>query len=196
MTDSCRRPTMGTLRYKVRAPKNGVEGRAIAALHKRYGSVARIAPNEADIPDGVSLQPRPYRKWRLLEKSHIPKRRCGRFPTISSALDPVHRAIVAKAVPPLFAQQAIAKGRTAVQKVTDAMVVELQRRKADADGATVGVLNLFRAVAMDAVTVYLLGEAFGSVGQGRLTTTSFIDKFVFSGRFFYLAGRIFDFVDN
>ncbi|KAH7473333.1 hypothetical protein HZ326_0781 [Fusarium oxysporum f. sp. albedinis] len=33
----------------------GVECRVIGSLHKRYGPVVRIAPNEVDVSDGAAL---------------------------------------------------------------------------------------------------------------------------------------------
>lgn len=174
---------------------SGIECRTIAALHKKYGPVIRIAPNEIDISDGAAIQPVYIKNGGFLKSPIYRNFDIDGFPTIFSVLDPEHRAVRAKAVAPIFAQQAIAKGRPAVQNVVDAMVAELERRKSDADGGPVDVLNLFRALAMDIVTVYLFGESFNGVGKGRFGATDFVDNFVAGGRFFYLPGWIFNHVD-
>lgn len=58
----------------------------------------------------------------------------------------------------MFAHQRIAKGKPDADKVLDAFVAEMKRRKAEANGAPVDVLNLFRALALDTVTAYLFRE--------------------------------------
>lgn len=76
------------------------------------------------------------------------------------------------------------------------MIAKLQRRKVNAHGRPTDVLNLFRALAMDTVTLYLFGQSFDSVGEDTLSATAFIDKYVAGCRFFYLPGWIYDFVDS
>ncbi|KAH7214603.1 cytochrome P450 [Fusarium oxysporum] len=116
--------------------------------------------------------------------------------TIFSALDPAHQAPKAKAVAPMFAHQRIAKVKPDVDKVLNAFVAEMKRRKAEANGAPVDVLNLSRALALDTVTAYLFREYFNGIDKGRLCVTEFINNFVAGGRIFYLPGWLYDFVDE
>ncbi|KAK3373968.1 cytochrome P450 [Lasiosphaeria ovina] len=175
---------------------SGVECRTIAALHEKYGPVVRIAPNEVDISDGVAIYPVYIRNGGFLKSPIYQNYDVNGSVTIFSGLDPGHRAIRAKAVTPIFAQKAVASGRPAVQSVADGMVTELERRKDEACGEPVDVLNLFRALALDTVTTYLCGESYGSVGKQRLSATAFVDDFVAGGRFFYLPGWIFNHVSD
>ncbi|PTB66693.1 cytochrome P450 [Trichoderma citrinoviride] len=173
----------------------GIECRALAALHKKYGPVIRIAPNEIDICDGAAVPP------IYIDNGGFPKHPAYRnfdidgFPTIFSATDNAHRAVRAKAVAPLFAQQAINNGKPAMQGIIDATLSELGRRKSLAEGRPVDLLDLFRCMAMDVMTKYLVGECFNSVGSERLSATGFVDSFAAAGRFFYLPSWFFSAVD-
>ncbi|OAX78227.1 hypothetical protein ACJ72_07469 [Emergomyces africanus] len=210
----------------------GIECRTITALHKRYGRVVRIAPNEVDISDGAALQPIYVKNGGFVKSPVYAHYDIDGFQTIFSGMDPVHRAVRAKAVAPVFAQQAVIRGREVVLRVVDAAVTELERWKEAAAAASaasdptppavVDILNLFRSLAIDAVSVYLFGESFNSLNnsnnhnnnnndtdnnntnnnnnnnntRSRLTATPFVDNFAAGGRFFYLPGWIFNHVDH
>ncbi|KAH7158507.1 cytochrome P450 [Fusarium sp. MPI-SDFR-AT-0072] len=88
------------------------------------------------------------------------------------------------------------KSKLDVDKVLDAFMAEMKRRKAEANGAPVDVLNLSRALALDTVTAYLFGEYFNGIGKGGLCVTEFINNFIAGGHFFYLPGWLYDFVDE
>ncbi|KAI1026590.1 hypothetical protein LB505_000872 [Fusarium chuoi] len=174
----------------------GVECRVIDSLHKKYGPVVRIAPNEVDVSDGAALNLIYIKNGGYMKSPIYRNYDVNGFETIFSALDPAHRAPRAKAVAPMFAHQRIAKGKPDVDKVLDSFVAEMQRRKDESNGAPVDVLNLSRALALDTVTAYLFGECFNGISNGRLRVTEFINNFVAGGRFFYLPGWFYDFVDE
>ncbi|KAG5809646.1 hypothetical protein H9Q74_005481 [Fusarium xylarioides] len=174
----------------------GVECRVIDRLHKKYGPVVRIAPNEVDVSDGAALSLIYIKNGGYMKSPIYRNYDVNGFETIFSALDPAHRAPRAKAVSPMFAHQRIAKGKPDVDKVLDSFVAEMQPRKDEANGARVDVLNLSRALALDTVTVYLFGECFNGISNSRLRVTEFINNFVAGGRFFYLPGWFYDFVDD
>ncbi|OJD13508.1 hypothetical protein AJ78_06055 [Emergomyces pasteurianus Ep9510] len=195
----------------------GIECRTITALHKRYGPVVRIAPNEVDISDGAALHAVYVKSGGFVKNPVYANYDIDGFKTIFSVLDPVHRAVRAKAVAPVFAQQAVLRGRAVVQRAVDATVAELERGRAAADPATsrrpsppppvVDILNLFRCLAIDAVSAYLFGQSFNSLNhndngdnnsntENRLTATPFVDNFAAGGRFFYLPGWVFNHVDH
>ena len=166
----------------------GVECRTVAALHRRYGSVVRVAPNEVDIADGAAVPPIYVSKGGFRKHPVYRNYDVLGFATIFSAVEPAERSVQAKAVAPLFAQQAIVKGRGPMEEIIGAMIRELQRRKAAAAGGPLDVLNLFRALSIDLATVYLFGESFAGLGPGRLRSTAFVDDFASGGRFFYIPG--------
>lgn len=172
----------------------GVECTVLDALHKKHGPVIRIAPNEVDISDGVAVVPIYMKNGGFPKTPNYRNVDINGFPTIFSVLDSAHRAIRSRAVAPLFAQQAVAKGKPVVKQVVDAMIIELERRKAEAQGSPLDVLNLFRATFIDSVACYLLGKSFGGVGPSRLSATAFVDDFASSGRFFLLPGWLHHYV--
>ncbi|KAI1371314.1 cytochrome P450 [Hypoxylon crocopeplum] len=169
----------------------GTESRAISALHKRYGPVVRIAPNEVDINDGAAIHQIYVKNGGLAKSPTYQNVNVDGFSTIFSAVDPAQRAMRVKAVAPMFAQQAVVKGKPTAMKIVNAMLEELSRRKAAANGGPVDVLNLFRALALDTASTYLFGESFNGLGQGRLEATAYVDDFTANFRFFHLPGWIY-----
>ncbi|KAH7240882.1 cytochrome P450 [Fusarium redolens] len=165
-------------------------------LHKRYGPVVRSAPNEVDVSDGAALNLIYIKNGGYLKSPIYSNYDVNGFETIFSALDPAHRGPRAKAVAPMFAHQRIAKGKPDVDKVLDNFVAEMKRRKGEANGGPVDVLNLSPALALHTVTVYLFGECFNGISKDRLWVTEFVNNFVSGGRFFYLPGWFYDFVDE
>ncbi|KAL7785169.1 cytochrome P450 [Trichoderma ceciliae] len=174
----------------------GIECRVIAALHEKYGPAVRVAPNEIDISDGAAIHPIYVENGGFMKSSIYRNFDINGFPTNFSVVDHAHRATRAKAVASLFAHQAIASSKPAMQKIIDATVAELERRKSTAAGRPIDVYNLFRAMAMDVMTEYLVGECFNSVGGERLSAAAFVDNFAAGGRFFNLPGWIFAFIDH
>lgn len=171
---------------------NGIECRTIAALHEKYGPVVRIAPNEVDISDGATVNPIYIKSGGFLKSDMYQHYDFEGFPTIFSTRDPAQRVSRAKAVAPMFATREIMRGRPVVQEVIDGMVAELERRKAEAAGKPLDVLNLFRALSIDITTAYLFGESFNGLGRQRLSATAFVDSLFSGARFFYLPSWLYD----
>ncbi|KAJ4140563.1 hypothetical protein NW765_015838 [Fusarium oxysporum] len=73
----------------------------------------------------------------------------------------------------MFAHQRIAKGKPDADKVLDAFVAEMKRRKAEANGAP-----------------------FNGIDKGRLCVTEFINNFIAGGRIFYVPDWLYDFVNE
>ncbi|KAF5622160.1 benzoate 4-monooxygenase cytochrome P450 [Fusarium tjaetaba] len=97
----------------------------------------------------------------------------------------------------MFAHQRIAKGKPDVDKVLDALWLRYSAGgMKEANSAAVNVLNLSHILPLDTVAVYLFGECFHGISNGRLHVTEFIHSFVAGVRFFHLPGRFYDFVDK
>ena len=112
----------------------------IHALHKKYGPILRIAPNDVAIADGAALSA------IYTDKGGFSKSPCYRnfdidgHPSIFSSLDNAHRALRAKPVVPMFATSAIRSKATPVLEAGVARFVA--RIKHAADTGTVINLSL------------------------------------------------------
>jgi hypothetical protein len=173
----------------------GHEASTIDELHKKYGPVVRIAPNEVDIADGAALQPIYVKNGGYLKNPCYKNFDIDDFPTIFSALDPAHRAVRSKAVISMFAPAAIREGKDVIYGCVDRMVGRLEKEKAEAGGKPINVLGIFRSLALDAVTAYLFSKPYNGIAEQKLSAAEFVDSFVAVGRFFYLPNWIFKFVD-
>lgn len=169
----------------------GIEASTVDNLHKRFGPVVRIAPNEVDIADGAALHPVYVKDGGFLKSSCYKNFDINGFPTLFSALHPTHRATRAKAVVGMFSQTAVREGKHVLCRCVDSMVARLKREKADAHGKPVDVLNIFRSLAFDMATSYLFGEPYNGIEEQKLSATEFLDNFVAAGKFFYLPNRIY-----
>ncbi|KAI1123044.1 cytochrome P450 [Nemania abortiva] len=174
----------------------GVECTVLGDMHKKYGPVIRVAPNEVDISDGRAGLKIYVKNGGYLKNPVYRNIDVNGFITIFSAVDPAHRAPRAKAVVPLFAQQHIIQNRAQAQHIVTQMLAELKRRKVESAGRPVDVLNLFRATFIDAVSLCLLGESLKSIGKSRCAATGFVDRFASLGRFFILPGWLFHKVES
>lgn len=169
----------------------GIEASTVDYLHKRFGPVVQIAPNEVDIADGAALHLLYVKDGGFLKSSCYKNFDINGFPTLFSALNPTHRATRAKAVIGMFSQTAVREGKNLLSGYVDSMVARLQREKSDAHGKPVDVLNIFRSLAVDMATSYLFGKPYNGIEEPKLSATEFVDNFVGAGKFFYLPSRIY-----
>ena len=169
----------------------GIEASAIDELHKRFGAVVRVAPNEVDISDGAAIHQVYVKNGGFMKHPCYANFYVDGFPALFSALDPAYRAVRAKAVVGIFSQTAIQEGKGSVLRCVDSMVARLNKEKADASGKPVDVLNIFRSLAMDMVTSYLFEESYQGIDEPILSATEFVNNFVAGNRFFYLPKAIF-----
>ncbi|KAF2725443.1 putative P450 monooxygenase [Polychaeton citri CBS 116435] len=179
----------------------GDECSRIDALHKVYGPIVRIAPNEVVIADGAALAP------IYSEKGGFRKAECYRnfdiegHSTIFSELDPAHRAVRSKAVLPLFSMGSIRGGEEVLVECVDRFIERLrveatQSRQAAVSGGKatpVNIMNLARSLAVDAVSSYLFQKSFDAVNEKgeRMSASSYVDALVAFGRFFFMPNWIF-----
>jgi cytochrome P450 len=177
--------------YLYRLTYNGIEASTIEALHKQYGPVVRVAPNEVDIADGAALHTVYVKNGGFLKNPCYSNFDIDGFPTIFSDLSPSHRAGRSKAVVGMFAPQAIRDGKDVIYGCVDRMVQRLQKEKEEAKGSPVNVLNVFRSLALDAVTGYLFSQTYNGINEQKLSAGEFVDSFVAVGRFFYLPNWLF-----
>ncbi|KAG9944929.1 cytochrome P450 oxidoreductase, partial [Aureobasidium melanogenum] len=184
----------------------GDEATRITELHKIYGPVVRVAPNEVCIADGAAIAP------IYVEKGGFPKAECYRnfdidgFASLFSETFKQIRAPKAKSVMPLFSTTNIRKSEQLLTAAVGQFVARLRRERSKSilvDG-NVDILVLTRGLAIDAVSSYLFGKSYGALdedveqrsakstdGKSNLSAGKFVDAFVGVGRFFYLPNWIF-----
>ncbi|KAF7188296.1 Cytochrome P450 monooxygenase [Pseudocercospora fuligena] len=180
----------------------GDESRQIDRLHKIYGPVVRIAPNEVVFSEGDALGP------IYAERGGFLKAPCYRnfdsegHETIFSTLSPQHRAVRSKAVMPVFSTANIRSRQEDIEGCVNNFVdrlkkeAEKSRKAKEATGiaSPVDVLNLSRGLAIDSVCAYLFGKDYGGVheeDQPELSASLYVDSVVAFGRFFFLPPWLF-----
>lgn len=198
----------------------GDECTATHALHQRYGPIVRTGPSSVDIADGTALHDiysarGGFRKPAFYGNFDIDGHR-----SIFSEVVPENRAPRAKAVLPLFATGSLRAGKERLDETVWGFVrrLEGEKERSMRMGKALNVLDVCRGLALDAVTGYLFGRAYGGLGgsggevkgekdvpqsfaksdEGSPTGMSangMIDLFVGVGRFWYLPSWAFQWVD-
>lgn len=100
----------------------GDECTLIDDLHKRYGPVVRIAPNEVCISDGAALAPVHTEKGGFLKAPCYKNFDIDGHSTIFSALDPAHRAVRSKPVLPMFSIGSVRNGDDVIKACVDRFI--------------------------------------------------------------------------
>lgn len=173
----------------------GDEATVIHKAHKQYGPLLRVSPNEIDISDADAIAP------IYVSRGGFPKAPCyanfdiDGHKTIFSATDNEHRSLRAKAVLPMFSTKSIRDNESALYACVDRMVCRMQEESST--GRPVNVLNLTRALAVDAVSTHLFQENYNGTSEkgSKLSVSAFVDAFVAVGRFFYLPNAMYVWVE-
>ena len=179
----------------------GDECTLINEMHKKYGPVVRIAPNEVCFSDGAALAPIYSEKGGFLKAPCYTNFDIEGHRTIFSALDPAHRSIRSKAVLPMFSMGNIRTGNDVIEgcvkKFVARMEIEAENSRVaqgmDGRPKPINLLNLSRSLALDAICSYLFEAPFGSIDEagGKMSASSFVDALVAVGRFFFLPNWVF-----
>ncbi|KAL4867376.1 hypothetical protein BDV12DRAFT_171558 [Aspergillus spectabilis] len=165
----------------------GDECTVIFKLHKEYGPVLRVAPNDVDIASGDAIEPIYLSRGGFPKTPVYSKFDIDGHTTIFSTLTLSERATRAKAVAPLFSTASIRNSEEALSHVADDFVERLLR---DAkSGQPVNVLQVARAMAIDAVSSYLFHERYGALSESAavMSASPFVDAYVGVGAFFNFA---------
>ena len=176
----------------------GDECTQITALHRLYGPVLRVGPNEVCVADGAALAPIYSEKGGFLKADNYRSFDFEGHATIFSAIEREHRAKRAKAVVGMFSMGAVRAGNGVIEGCVDRFVGRLKEeaeesRRAGREGGKVNVLNLTRSLALDAISAYLFGKRFGGVDERgeKMSASGYVDLVVALGRFFFLPTRVF-----
>lgn len=169
----------------------GDEASTIHRLHAQYGPYVRVAPNEVDIADADAVQPIYVAKGGFMKAPCYANFDIDGHKSIFSTTHPAYRAPRAKAVVPMFSTKSLRDNRDAIAACVYHMVARLGEEARTKK--PVNVLNLTRALAIDAVSTHLFQENYNGVNERgpTLSVSAFVDAFVAVGRFFYLPTTAF-----
>jgi cytochrome P450 len=197
----------------------GDEASVVDALHKTHGSIVCTGPNSVDIADGAALSPiyvekGGFAKPQFYENFALPDGD-KLHNSIFSEIDPAVRAPRAKAVVVLFSTANLRAGQDLIYACVDKLVQRLKEGKelSRRSGKPLNVLNLTRGLAVDAVSLYLLGKSYDALVEqgaqtkeekaavrkelvGPMSASGMVDTFVAVGRFWYLPSSIFKLVEK
>jgi hypothetical protein len=173
----------------------GDEATVIHSLHAKYGDLVRVSPIEVDIRDADAVAPIYVTKGGFLKAPCYGNFDIDGHKTIFSTIDPEYRAPRAKAVVSMFSTKNIRDNEVALYGCVDRMV-ERMREEAET-GRPINVLNIARSLAVDAVSTHLFQQNYNGTSEKghRLSASAFVDAFVAVGRFFYLPGPVFAWLD-
>jgi hypothetical protein len=169
----------------------GNECTVVFQLHRKYGPVLRVAPNDIDIADGDAIEPIYLAHGGFPKSPVYSKFDIDGHATIFSTLTLPERAARAKAVAPLFSTASLKHSNHVFSQVFDDFVARL--RLEAKKGKPVNVLNVSRCMAIDAVSAYLFQQRYGALGEDSrvMSVSPFVDAFVGVGAFFNLVpGKI------
>lgn len=169
----------------------GNEASTIHRLHAQYGPCVRVAPNEVDIGDADAIHPIYVARGGFLKAPCYANFDIDGHKSIFSTTSPEYRAPRAKAVVPMFSTKSLRENQDAISGCVDRMVKRLGEETRTK--RPVNVLNLTRALAVDAVSTHLFQENYNGVDERgpTLSVSAFVDAFVAVGRFFYLPTTAF-----
>lgn len=192
----------------------GDECTVVHALHERYGPIVRTGPNSVDIADGEALQEIYVKSGGFTKPAFYGNFDIDGHKSIFSEIVPERRAPRAKAVVSLFSTASLRAGKDVLEGVVDRFAARLKEEKircgSGDDRKSLDLLNLTRGLALDAVSGYLFGKAFGGLSplsgnfnakdsskdeETGMAANGMVDLFVGVGRFWYLPSWSFQWVD-
>lgn len=174
---------------------NGTECTAVHYLHRDFGLIVRVGPNDVDIADGDALDEIYVKRGGFRKAGFYANFDIDGHKSIFSEVVPEERIARAKAVLPLFSTGSLRAGSDIIYKCVDQFV---GRVKAGAKtGRPVDILNLSRSLATDAVSAYLFRDSYGGLDElgKELSASGMVNTFVAVGRFWYLPSWAFKWVE-
>ncbi|KAJ5721376.1 uncharacterized protein N7483_009310 [Penicillium malachiteum] len=172
----------------------GDECTVVFNLHRKYGSVLRVGPNEVDISNADAIEPIYITRGGFPKSSAYSKFDIDGHNTIFSTLTLAERATRAKSVAPLFSRASLRQSEPLLSQVSNDFAVKIRNELRT--GKPVDVLNLSRCMAIDSVTAYLFQNRYGALGENlkSLSASPFVDAFVGVGALFNMVpGKISNF---
>lgn len=169
----------------------GDECTAINKLHKQYGPVVRIGPNDCVISDGSALAPIYSERGGFLKAPCYKNFDFDGHPTIFSALDPAHRAKRSKAVASMFSTSSIRDNSHIFENRAREFAARLKQDASS--GKPIELLTACRRLGLDTVCSFLFDRPYnGLLEPGEeLSASAFVDSAVAIGKVFLLPNWLF-----
>jgi hypothetical protein len=104
----------------------GDEASVIYLLHKRYGTLIRVAPNLVDISDADAIQPIYVTCGGFSKAAYYRNFDIDGYTTIFSTVDPAYRTLRAKKVLPMFSAASIRSNNEAIYDCINRMILRMQ----------------------------------------------------------------------
>ncbi|KAL8726830.1 MAG: hypothetical protein Q9166_006446 [cf. Caloplaca sp. 2 TL-2023] len=163
-------------------------------LHRKYGKVVRIGPNEIDIADGAALGPIYVDKGGFLKTSNYHKFYVDGFPSIFSSSDPAYRAPRAKAVAPLFSIAAIRRDSDRISECVGRFVRHLQKLKDNSNGAPIDLQAPARVLGFNVMSAYLFRHEYPDMREEvkEKSLLPWLNAFVDTSQLFCFPNRLFE----
>lgn len=198
----------------------GDECTVVHALHQRYGPIVRTGPNSIDIADGEALHDIYTKSGGFRKTAFYGNFDIDGHKSIFSEILPENRAPRAKAVVGLFATSSLRAGKERLDEIVQSFVTRLkdEGKRSRETKKPINLLDVTRGLALDTVTGYLFGRAYGGLGSqsearvemqsgqvvikddeetaiSGMSANGMVDLFVGVGRFWYLPSWAFKWVD-
>lgn len=196
----------------------GDEATIVHSLHKKYGPIVRNGPDSVDIADGSALTAIYSEKGGFSKPDFYANFDIDGHKSLFSETNPTRRAPRAKAVAVLFSTGNLRQGQDVLYKCVDKFVQRLaEGQTMNKQDTPLNILTLTRSLALDIVTSYLFGTAYGALNENQeetdavqkevaetttpgeethMSASGMVDCFVAVGRFWYLPQWGFKLVET
>jgi hypothetical protein len=164
----------------------GDECSVIRALHRQYGPILRVSPDDVDIAEGEALWSIYMEKGGFEKPAYYETFDLNGHASIFSSLTLLHRESRVKAVLPIFSASSIRSARKLISECGDKFVARLQA--AARTRKPVNLLDLTRSFALDAVSAYVFQQDYGALKEtsADLSVAPCVDAFISDSQYFYL----------
>jgi hypothetical protein len=154
----------------------GTQGKAIRALHDRYGPIVRVAPNEVEFADGAALWPIYVQGGGFDKSHHYATLDIDGHPTVFSTLQNRKRAERLRVALPFFSSASVQRQVPMLENYARQLVERLQLAKSSK--VPVDLLDRCRSYSLDTTSTYVFGKAFGALSEENLSIAPVVDSFV------------------